>query len=421
MKKMTSLFDKWIYRRYYMFRNQDLDSFLNGTSKKLIPKPIIKIRNNFLLYFLFTLLVAGCANEEKSSLPSIDLSKNYELKKLSLQDIAQVRYIPLETDTTCLLNGRLPKCISKEYIIFVNKALGSILLFDHSGKIAHVIHRRGSGPEEYRSVGSVAFDEGTKELYCYLFYDHVLRVYGLDGTYVKTLPALYDGFVEDIYNYNDSLLFVWYNGTKNNSVYCVQSKHDSTYFQNLLTIPAEGKVSRDLIKRIPGGALGVQAPVTPLVFQNSRYLIADPTNDTIFRLTETQTFEPVFTRTPSIHTQDPYVALDYGLESKDYIFITAVELKYDFDTSEGLTQTPYLLEKKSGKIYRTQVTNRDYPDDPDYFCTANQLVSGRLVHYLLTEKLLEALENNQLSGQLKEIASTLNEDDNGVLMMIDLI
>lgn len=421
MKRITALFTKWVYRKYCLFMNRGVSLGVKGVRKELILKHAIHINNHFVVYLLWALLVAGCANEEKASLPFIDLSKNYELKKLALQDIAQVKYIPLETDTTCLLNGRLPRCISKDYIIFVNKAIGSILLFDHTGKIAHVIHRRGSGPEEYRSVGAIAFDENTKELYCYLFFDHVLKVYRLDGTYVKTLPAFKEGIVEDIYNYKDSLLFVWYNGITKSSVYGVQSKNDSTYFQNLLTIPAEGKVSRDLIKRIPGGALGVEAPVTPLVFQNGRYLIADPTNDTIFHLTETQTFEPIFTRTPSIHTQDPQVALDYGLESKDYIFITAVELKYDFDTQEGVTQTPYLWEKKSGKIYRTQVINRDYPDDPDCFCTAYQLVSGRLIHYLSTEKLLEALENNQLSGQLKEIASTLHEDDNGVLMMMDFI
>lgn len=382
---------------------------------------MIEIKKYFALSFLSVLFLMACVKKGENSIACIDLSKNYELKELTVQDIADVKYIPLQTDTTCLLNGRLPRCISKDYIIFVNKAIGSILLFDHSGKIAHIIHRQGLGPEEYISVGSVAFDEDTKELYCYLFFDHVIKVYQLDGTYVKTLPAFNDEVIDVMYDYNDSLLIGWYDGIKKSSAYYLQSKNDSTYFQNLLTIPVDRKVSRNIMKYVPHGAIGVEAPVTPLFFQNGQYLIADLSSDTIFRLTETQTFEPVFTRTPSIRTQNPQVALDYGLESKDYIFMTAVELEYDFDAKEGLTQTPYLFEKKTGKIYRTQVTNRDYPDDPDYFCTADQLISGHLVHYLSADKLLEALESNQLSGELKEIASTLNEDDNGVLMMIDFI
>ena len=382
---------------------------------------MIKVKNKFIQLSISVILLVGCVNKGGNSSSSIDLTQKYEWKKITLQEIAHVKYIPLETDTICLLKNRRPQCISDDYIIFTNNDLGSILLFDYSGKIARVIHRQGPGPEEYHSLGSVVFDKKTKKLYCYLLFDRIIKVYRLDGSYVKTLPALNNEIVEDMYDYNDSLLIGWYDGIQKSTEYYFQSKNDSEYFQNLLTIPAERKVSRSIIKRIPHGGFMVDAPLTPLVFQNGQYLIADPSNDTIFRLTENRTLESVFTRTPSIHSQDPKVALNYGLESKDYIFITAVDLEYDFDTQEGLTQTPYLLEKKSGKIYRTKVTNRDYPDDPDYFCTANQLISGHLVHYLSAEKLLEALENNQLSGQLKEIASALNEEDNGVLMMIDFI
>ena len=420
MKKLTDLFNGRLYKPY-LWLGSGLISFSNVMGNTLIRKPVFKMNTDFVVYFLCSLLLAGCTKKGEVSIPCLNLREKYELKKLTVQEIADVKYIPLETDTSCLLNGRLPKCISKDYIIFANKEIGSILLFDHSGKLVHKIHRQGPGPEEYRSIGSIAFDENTRELYCYLLFDRVIKVYRLDGSYVKTWPALDDEIIESMYDYNDSLLIGWYDGIEKSTKYYFQSKTDSTYFQNLLTIPAERKVSRGIIKRIPHGGFMVDAPVASFVFQNGQYLIADPSNDTIFRLTDKQTFEPVFTRTPSIHSQDPKVALDYGVESKDYIFITAVELEYDFDTHEGLTQTSYLLEKKSGKIYRTKVTNRDYPDDPDYFCTANQLISGHLVHYLSAEKLLEALENNQLSGELKEIASTLNEEDNGVLMMIDFI
>lgn len=373
----------------------------------------------FVSSIIVTLFLLACADKEKSSLPCIDLAKQYGVKEIALQDIAKVSYVSFDTDTNYLLPEWLPECITPNYIVFKNNNLGSVLLFDHSGKIAHIIRRQGQGPEEYVRLRLVTLDESKKELYCFLSYDKIIKVYTLDGAYVKTLLNKNDDFMDIMYVYNDSLLLCWNQNISGNSNYYFLSRHDTMQFQDILTIPAENRISRDIIKLGYRSGRLQEAPVNPIVFQNGRYLIADPSNDTIFRLTEQHTLEPVFTRTPPIRSQQPYVALDYGLESKDYIFITAVELQYDFDTQQGVTQTPYLMEKKTGKIYRTHVYNRDYPDDPDYFCTAYYLVSGHLVQYYTAEKLLEALENNELSGELKEIASGLNEEDNGVLMLVD--
>lgn len=60
---------------------------------------MVKIKPGFPLYFLFMLLLTSCGSKEESSLPSIDLTQTYEIKKLTLQDMARVKYIPLETNT----------------------------------------------------------------------------------------------------------------------------------------------------------------------------------------------------------------------------------------------------------------------------------------------------------------------------------
>lgn len=99
--------------------------------------------------------------------------------------------------------------------------------------------------------------------------------------------------------------------------------------------------------------------------------------------------------------------------------MTSVEMHYDFQANQGLKKVSYALEKKTGKMYRTHVYNLDYPDDPDYYFMAYQLVSGYLVQYYTAEQLREAREKKKLSGELDKIASTLQEEDNGVLMIID--
>lgn len=372
---------------------------------------------SFSLFLLFT----ACTSKERHSLPCLDLNKTYPYKEIALQDIARVNYIPFETDTNCLLTVRQPRCITDEYIIFINNDMGSIFLFDHTGKIAHIIHREGMGPEEYMGLGPIVFDERTQELFCSLFFDNQINVYRLDGSFVRTLPFAGDSEVTAMYNYNEDLLICWNDSLKGGSQYYFRSKTDSVPFEPIRAIPAEQKISRMLWKRGHLSAVCVSAPIAPLVYQNNRYLIADPSLDTIYRLTDRHTVEPVFYRTPSVRSRQPYIALDYGLESKDYLFITAVEMDYDFQTYQGFPQTPYLLDKKTGEIYRTRVYNRDYADTPEYYITSDQLVSGRLVHYFSTEELLDALDNHKLSGELKEIASCLGEEDNGVLMMIEFL
>ena len=68
-------------------------------------------------YYLLTLLFlfAGCSNQPQapkdSTLPILDLSKDYPLVKLDIHEIADVEYVPLETTDesvyTCISDWRI--------------------------------------------------------------------------------------------------------------------------------------------------------------------------------------------------------------------------------------------------------------------------------------------------------------------------
>lgn len=124
-----------------------------------------------------------------------------------------------------------------------------------------------------------------------------------------------------------------------------------------------------------------------LTFQFDRYYLADSSLDTALPLPCRQTLAPVFTPLPPVHAPHPPLALGYGQESKDYIFITAVELYDDFQTETAGKNVLYAFEKSTGTLYCTRVYNGDCPDDPDtYFC-AYPLVSGYLTHSYMSEQL----------------------------------
>ena len=51
--------------------------------------------------------LAGCGKDKQSTneLITVDVTKNYPEKELTLQDFMDVEYIPLETNNKCLIRG----------------------------------------------------------------------------------------------------------------------------------------------------------------------------------------------------------------------------------------------------------------------------------------------------------------------------
>ena len=74
---------------------------------------------NFYLFF-FTLLFIGCSTQPKaptdSTLPILDLSKDYPEKKVDIHELGEVEYIPLETTDESVMTVGLLHFISDEYI-----------------------------------------------------------------------------------------------------------------------------------------------------------------------------------------------------------------------------------------------------------------------------------------------------------------
>ncbi|MDR1371494.1 MAG: 6-bladed beta-propeller, partial [Dysgonamonadaceae bacterium] len=75
-------------------------------------------------------------SENEKTVPDIlcfDIDKKYPEKKITLQDIAEVNYISLETNNEFLCNGIIEFVSDK--IIICNNSDGTILIFDGTGKV----------------------------------------------------------------------------------------------------------------------------------------------------------------------------------------------------------------------------------------------------------------------------------------------
>lgn len=75
---------------------------------------------------------AGCSGDgqyKEALLPQIDVNEEYPEKEIFLQDVADIEYIPLETDEEMLFQGTIA-AVSDKGILGVSQQGGKLFLFD---------------------------------------------------------------------------------------------------------------------------------------------------------------------------------------------------------------------------------------------------------------------------------------------------
>ena len=84
---------------------------------------------------------------------TIDLNKSYpKVDEVVLQDMAEVDYIPIETNDSMLWRGRDIVYLQKDLLIAANDYSG-IMVYDGQGKALHSFNRKGNGPGEWTGAG----------------------------------------------------------------------------------------------------------------------------------------------------------------------------------------------------------------------------------------------------------------------------
>ena len=113
------------------------------------------------------LALSACTSQPKpqkdSTLPILDISKEYPEIELDIHEIADVEYIPLETTDESVMATGWHNCISDKYIIM--KDLSRVHLFNREGKHLFSFEHSGQGPKEYHYISELYTDFENKEIY----------------------------------------------------------------------------------------------------------------------------------------------------------------------------------------------------------------------------------------------------------------
>lgn len=383
----------------------------------------MKKSTSLWILFLFVLAgigMQGCGQAEKpGALLTVDVKADYPEKEMTLQDIMDVEYIPLETTDEFITQGSV-MAVGDKFILVKNYANdGDIFVFDRkTGKGLRKINRKGQGAEEYAYIVSIVLDEENEEMF--VNSSQTILVYDLAGNFKRSFHPAGGANYMDLFNFDkDNLICydvtVYYEDGKEREkefYHAILSKQDGHVVQGL-PIPFK-TVSSPFVHQGDGVAA---ASVRALVPCRENWFLVETSSDTVYCYTpETKRISPFLVKQSS---GEPEVLVTMGPVTDRYCFLQTIKKEFDFTKGRGFPSTCLVYDKQENAIFRPVVVNADITCKQVINLTAN-VGNGKVATHqnLMAHQLVEAYKNNQLKGRLKEIAATLDEDSNPVVMLM---
>ena len=367
-------------------------------------------------------------------LAEIDVSQKYPEKKLYIQDLAKVEYIPLETNNNTLMRFRsdVIAYVSDDYIIAENYNDGDVFVFDGKGKSKFSFNHKGQGPTDYNVLWSIAFDEKAKEIFVFDLYSKKILVYNEDGKYKRTLTISSD--LQDIkmYSFDDETLLVYDNSGifglnhfqagYSKKPYLFMSKEDGSVVDTV-NIQLPSRVTNTVAW--PGGEENGQSMVYSrgLSINNNRsdgknFLIADWSCDTVYRLTQEKELQPIIVRKPPLESKDQtFIIITNVFASDKFILLYKIEMNYQTLRNGGdIPQKGLMYDFETGHINEWKLIDKNFESYRGMEVWEAITPENTCFRLLNVAQLFD--ESEKITGELKELLKSLEEEDNPVLMKI---
>ncbi|MCL3853734.1 6-bladed beta-propeller [Parabacteroides sp. GYB001] len=389
----------------------------------------MKMKYFFGVIFLFFIGSQVINSQSKTgNLPVFDFSKNYPQKKLCLQDMADIEYVPLETTADILMGGSsVLSAVTDKYILVHEARLGDIFVFDRkTGKLySHFNHKGQSGMEYvWISTGTI-LDEKKEEIYvCSQF----IQVYSLKGEYKRTLKV--NTMVDDmkVFNFDEESLLIYdsviiepgrADRTKKDP-YRLVSKKDGSLI-SLLGIHFSKRYSNAIPQKLEGNNW---RPYKFYYFQNMHYgsdiMMMDISSDTLYQISPNRGLIPLLTRTPSVHASEPRNIWMPILTTDKFMLIGTFLL--DFNSSGGKIPV-FMYDFKTSEINKVSILDTEYDTrawsqgrwEPG---GSPAIAKNMSAEFIQASSVIDAYNGKRLVGNGMKIAKNLVEDDNPVVRII---
>ena len=368
----------------------------------------------FYHYIFALMLLTGCADQKEqqnTGLWTFDVTKEYPTKEMYIQDIADVEYIPLETNDSMLWLGRELEFFDDDYIIAANIRTG-VLVHNREGKALHSFHHIGGGPEEYRGLYCADYDKEKDEIYILSYVECKFYVFDGKGNYKRSFSTGH-GLANPVGAFflcgNEIVAY------SRENTYVRMSKQTGEIIERF-TFGSDSKYG---LSYTQNGNKVTAPPINYFIKDKDGYILSAFASDTTWLLTPEKTLKPIGVRIPPVTTMEVPIFLLPIKNTPDFYFMCTIKRATKFPMEM------YMLDKKENQIYRlpSKLKNKDCVDQEVHLDMAGPISGANIpvnmsIQSLNTSKLINAYEDGRLSGKLKDIAANLKEDDNPVLMVI---
>ena len=366
--------------------------------------------------------------KKKQGLVTLDITKDYPEKKIVLQDLADVKYIPLETKKNALLtNSTAMLGYVSDSLIVAFTLEKEIVLFNGDGSVRSSFSHAGQGSKEYQNIIGMAVDPKAQEIFIvdYLL-KYRMQVYSFTGQYKRTLPIPFKMILGSILDFSADYLLacdrdVDQKGISNRAKpYMLLSKKTGEIVKELdihFTKRMSNRMSKPFGEnQTISAALGYD----PIVRCEDSYVIGDLSADTIYTYTPQGVLSPMLVRTPPVLSMETPKVLLPDYRAGSYFFFYLVDFEFDFETRTGFPDKYMVYDYAAGKTYVCKLVNRDCEEQEI------QLGDGGVTnkawntacYTIPSSMLIEQSEAGKVHGLLKEIAAGRTDDDNPVLVIV---
>lgn len=365
--------------------------------------------------------------KKEQGLVTLDVTKDYPEKKIVLQDLADVKYIPLETKKNALLPNSAG-CLGyvSDSLIVARTSDNEIVLFNGDGSVRSSFRHVGQGSKEYQYIIGMAVDPKAQEIFIvdYLL-KYRMQVYSFTGQYKRTLPIPYKMILNSLQDFSADYLLACdmdvNQGISNRAKpYMLLSKKTGEIVKEL-NIHFTKRMSNRMSKpfgenQTISAALGYD----PIVRCEDSYVIGDLSADTIYTYTPQGVLSPMLVRTPPVLSMETPKVLLPDYRAGSYFFFYLVDFEFDFETRTGFPDKYMVYDYAAGKTYVCKLVNRDCEEQEI------QLGDGGVTnkawntacYTIPSSMLIEQSEAGKVHGLLKEIAAGRTDDDNPVLVIV---
>lgn len=367
---------------------------------------------------LFCIVLFGCRSNSGSTsefvgLDTIVVHVNKPIQKNVRDYFLQLQIIPLETNRQSVIH-RIDRIIMDDNFLYIlDQTRNAVLIFDKEGYFVKKIERTGRGPEEYISIRDFSLDRRSDRISVLTDRPQGMKKYDLNGRFVvgEDLPVLFHGIAN--YNGRDILIntdkqrrkndnyYLWFKSDDGYEKRWPVGKTNHVYLQGPLTVESKHlyftrRYDNVVMKIADEDAI----PVYYLDFGNcwiSDRDFAENEQDVNF-FTFVSRENKICHSVSMIRETDNYL-----------IFRTNLSGFFIHDKQTGITDYLMALQDDEIGFVNTNYFAHDGDDQKMLFTVSPgslQIVSQ-----------LDGMEGSENRRRILDIASTIQEDSNPVLLL----